>query len=314
MRTIVLLLAAAVVGCGSSDTCAQNSASCQDAGPGSCTGQCTPLGLGFDVLLWSGAAGATPPECPSFANGGTDKGFLDAPPSKVTCSPPCSCEPSGNECFLPTTMTAASASCPAVGTAPFDAPNVWDGACSTMDPVGSAASLTVEPPTLAGQGTCAASVANAVAVEGGTTIAVTCQRLPSRFGDVSGKCPRDDEWCAYPNAPGFSVCTVGASGPGTCPPGWSVQHTFYFASCDCTCGAATGELCSTTVTAYQDSACSSQVGSVTVTSNDGPTCSNISPPSALGSKKATVTYTPGTCAPSLTPIASETLCCLSGGT
>jgi hypothetical protein len=309
MRSIVLAVAVALVGCSSSDTCSQDAASCADAGQGSCTGQCTPLGTGFDVMLWSGPPGATPPACPAFANGGNTPGFLDVPPSTVTCSPACSCAPSENECFLPSAMTAGSTACPSDGM-PFEAPPEWSGTCSTMNPVASADSLTVDPPTL-GQGTCTPSTPNVVTAKGGSTIAVTCQSLSSHFGDVPGECPSADPWCAYPNAPGFTVCTAAAPGSSCADlPGWPVQHTFFQASCNCACGPASGDFCTATVDAYADSTCSDEVGSVTLTSNDGPKCADVPAGSPLGSKEATVTYTPGMCAATLTPIASETLCCL----
>lgn len=309
MRSIVLLFAVALVGCGSSDTCAQSPATCEDAGQGNCTGQCAQAvpGGAFYLLLWSGPEGATPPACPALADGAPVPGFLDAPPSKVTCSPACACSPSENLCGLPITMTASAAPCPAEGALPFDAPTVWDGTCSTMDPVASARSLTVDPPGVGAQGQCAASEPHVASVEGGgATIALSCQGAGT---GVTGACPNADQACTYPNVPGFSVCLI--LGTGTCPTGWPVQHMFFEAACGCACGPVVGEVCSTTVTAYEDNACAKEVGSVTLTSNDGPTCSPISPAGApLGSKKATVTYTPGNCAPTLTRIASETLCCL----
>jgi hypothetical protein len=312
MRSIVLLLAVALVGCGSSDTCAQNPASCGDAGDGTCTGQCVPVGAGFNVYLWSGPAGSTPPPCPSvlIEGSGSTRGFLDGPPSKVTCSPACTCSPSGNECVLPSTITASTATCPAGSGAPFDAPAVWDGKCSTMDPVGSAKSVTVDPPTLPFLGMCEPATPNVVTVEGGgATIALTCQGpAPS----VTGVCLGSSQECSYPNAPGFTICTTPAGSSCADVPGWPVQHTFYQPSCTCTCGSPVGEACSTTVIAYEDGSCANAVGSASLTSNDSATCSNLTPsPSALGSKKATVTYTPGNCAATLTPIAPETLCCLN---
>jgi hypothetical protein len=110
--------------------------------------------------------------------------------------------------------------------------------------------------------------------------------------------------------PGFSVCLNGIEAP--CPTGWPVQHTFYQPTCGCTCGPPVGDFCTTTVTAYANNTCSgSAVASVTLTSNDGPQCGAVSPAgSPLGSKKATASYTPGMCAATLTPILSQTLCCL----
>ncbi len=192
------------------------------------------------------------------------------------------------------------AACPAAAASRSTLQTCGTAPAPTMDPVGSASSLTVDPPTLAGQGTCAASVPSIGSVEGGKTIAITCQSpRVSVLGDVPGDCPSgDDQQCTYPNVPGFTVCTGIAPGASCADlPGWPVQHTFFFASCNCSCGPATGEVCSTTLTACEDGSCSDAVASVTVNSNDGPMCGNVSPPaSPLGSKKASVTYTPGTCA------------------
>jgi hypothetical protein len=312
MRTILVLLAVAFIGCGSSDTCTQNPASCADAGQGTCTGQCTPAGVGPDVLLWSGPAGTTPPACPAVAPTDGLNGFLDTPPSSVTCSPACACSTSVNGCNLPSTMTAGAVTCPSSGGLPFNAPEVWDGTCSAMDPVASAGSLIVDPPTVDPQGGCPPSLPMPVSVVG-ETIAINClsDGAGSR-GDVPGECADLDQLCAYPSVPGFTVCTTAAPGSSCANvPGWPVQHTFYFASCDCKCGPPVGEACTTTVDAYSDSTCSDKVGSIMLTSNDGPTCSSISPASPLGSKSATVNYTPGTCAPTLTQIGSYVLCCLN---
>jgi hypothetical protein len=260
-------------------------------------------------MIWSGPAGTTPPACPSVTVSESLAGFLDTPPSKVTCSPTCACSPSSNNCVLPTTMTAGTATCPASGGAPFDAPASWDGACSAMDPVASADSLTVDPPALDGAGACLPSTPNVTAVEGSGTIAISClSRGQNALGDVPGQCPGTDQQCTFPKVPEFTACT--AIGEGTCPTGWPVQHTFFFPSCDCTCGPAVGDICSMTVTAYEDGACSMPAGSVTVTSDQPAACFDVSPSSALGSKSATVTYTPGMCASALTTIGSETLCCL----
>jgi hypothetical protein len=208
-------------------------------------------------------------------------------------------------------MTAGSSTCPATGTDPFDAPSVWDGTCSTMDPVASASSITVSPPTL-GSGMCTPSMPNVVAGGDGPTIALMCVGVS---GAAPGLCPSPDEICAYPNIPGFRVCT-NAFASGNCPNGWSDRFMFYTADCTCNCGAPTGEICSSTVTAYSDSACSNAVGSKTLTSTDQAGCVDLPSTSPLGSKSATVSYTPGTCKATLTPVGSETLCCLpkAGGT
>jgi hypothetical protein len=309
MRSIVLVLAVAMFGCGgSSDTCSQDPARCVDAGQGTCTGQCAQAAPVYKVMLWTGPEGTTPPQCPAVVlPGEATLGYLDAPPSTVTCSPACSCSSSSNACSPPSTMTAGTVTCSGGGGVPFDAPTVWDGTCSAMDPISSARSLTVDPPTLP-QGTCVQSLSSVTQFTGGKTVALTCFGL-TMMNAEPGVCPNADDECTYPDVPGFTLCLL--DDDVTCPPGWPAQHTFYQPACTCACGPATGDVCSTTVTAYEDGACMDAVGSVTLTSNEGPTCTNISPsPAPLGSKKASVNYIPGTCAATLTPIASETLCCL----
>jgi hypothetical protein len=65
-----------------------------------------------------------------------------------------------------------------------------------------------------------------------------------------------------------------------------------------------------TVTAYEDSVCSTPVATATVTSNQSEACVDVSPASALGSKSASVIYKPGTCTPNVQEISVSTLCCL----
>ena len=105
------------------------------------------------------------------------QGFLDAPPSKVTCSPACACSPSENLCGLPITMTASTAACPPNGAVPFDAPtrvgrHVLHDGSRRLRP----GRLRSTRPCVGERGSCAASMPNVVTVEGGgATIALTCQ-------------------------------------------------------------------------------------------------------------------------------------------
>jgi hypothetical protein len=146
---------------------------------------------------------------------------------------------------------------------------------------------------------------------GGKTIALTCTALQSALNDVPGTCPSTDEVCAFPNLPGFSVCTE-IGGDVACPEGWPTKHLFFSIdyACGCSCGAATGESCSANVTVYADGACSNALGSVIATSDQAAACLDIDAGAALGSKSALVTYQPGTCPPMLTPPQPTTVCCL----
>jgi hypothetical protein len=314
MRTILLLLlllalGAALPGCPSSETCSQNIASCPDAGDGSCLGQCVkPPVEGILVLLWSGPEGSTPPACPAWSMSGAFTGYLDAPPSTVKCSPACMCSSSFGSC-APGSMTANGAACPATTGQhqPFDAPATWDGSCTTMDAVASAASVTVAQPMVLSAGSCSPSVPAVQEFKGGATISVRCT-----VGAVQGACPELDEECGPPNVPGFKVCNLDI-GEQDCPPTMPVRHLLFekAEACACTCGAPTGETCTGTVTAYTDATCSMPAGSGPVSSAGGPGCFDVPLGSALGSKTASLAFEPGTCAATLTKTPPQTLCCLN---
>lgn len=325
MRTIpslFLLLALSSAGCGpggttgtggstSTDPCIVDPASCM----GTCAGQCEPEPLGFAALfmyLWSGPVGSTPPECPAETPR-PSLGYLDTPPDSVSCSP-CSCGPSQGSCFLPSSMTANSAACPASGPGvqhtPFDAPTVWDGTCTAQDAVPSADSLTVSPTEFGGGASeCGTSGGESMDVQGGKLRSLTCTSLSLK---PDGKCP-SGETCTFPSVEGFSVCIANFIADVPCPPGWPVKHLNYDESelCNCSCGDPVGESCSTTVTVYQDSACTKPLGSASVSASKPAACLDVAAGSALGSKSATPpSYTAGTCAPTLTKNHPWTLCCL----
>jgi hypothetical protein len=143
--------------------------------------------------------------------------------------------------------------------------------------------------------------------QGGETISMRC----SAPQGPAGVCPSAADVCIYPNVPGFSVCFQGV-GDLQCPDYLPKKHLVFEKSqaCECGCGDASGDSCSTTVTVYEDSACSKPVGSVTATSEQPTACGDFSPGSALGSKSASLTYTAGTCAPTLDKTTVNTACCL----
>jgi hypothetical protein len=143
---------------------------------------------------------------------------------------------------------------------------------------------------------------------GGGMIGTLCSSLQDI---AAGACSGVDEFCAFPNQSGFSVCLY-ALGDNQCPAGWTTRHRWFAQDqlCNCSCGDPVGEVCTATITVYEDGACKSQLGSKPVSSNGSETCLNVAPGSALGSKAATLDYMPGMCAPTLTMAQPSTLCCL----
>jgi hypothetical protein len=319
-RTTALLFVLLAAGCGTSDPCAQDPGSCRDAAPDAvstnCPGECVQTtgltGLfrpGF--LLWLGPEGTTPPNClTGFFNASAPfPGYADAPPATVDC-PQCSCSGSLNECLLPDMMNAGQSPCPAPLTQPipFNAPDPWDGTCTAINALPSAASLDIPAPSLVTLSTCAPSDAPPVMLAGGTTRALIC----GGPGDTGVACPNQGEVCTVSKVPGFLYC-VGAPGDvATCPDGWPTRHVIYTddAECNCSCGPVMGDECVSTLSVYSDSACTDLLAATMVTSNQTDVCINVPLGSPLGSKSSTLpVYMPGTCTPSLTKSQAQTLCC-----
>jgi hypothetical protein len=309
-RTAALLFALAAAGCGTSGAspCAADPSLCQDAGPepGPCTGQCIPLpeGWGPPDLLWFGPDGTTPPPCPAMPSTYAILGYADEPPT-ATCAP-CTCSTSNGPCTLSSMMTASTAPCPGNGTPgiPFDAPDTWDGSCTAMDAIPSAASLTVSPPSLTD--TCSPSSAAPIALAGKTR-GEACQDLDNVEIET---CPNAADHCALPEVEGFSLCVGGGEGP--CPDGWPNMRLLFFdvSECGCACGAPMGSRCSSTLSLYADGACSELLGSSTISSDEEGGCIDATPGSPFGSKSATPPlYQSGTCTPSQVPPSPVTLCC-----
>lgn len=318
MRPICIILAVTLVGCGTSDPCAKDPVSCGDAGAdagglGSCIGVCVapvPSGwyAGGTDLLWIGAAGATAPTCPMYF-GGYNPGFVDGPPT-VKC-PMCACSPSSASCSLPSQLSANSSVCPGgSGAQQFDAPATWDGTCNATNAVPSANSLTVTPPPNPG-GSCNPEPAGSIDIQGSTP-ALACAELT---GLGLGTCADATMLCTFPKFDGFLTCIfANGSNVGACPDGWPTRHLLYLNSqaCGCQCSQPIGESCTATVTAYEDSACSNPLGSVTVSSDQPQGCVNVTAGAAFGSKSSTPpVYTAGTCTPAASPTSGPlTLCCL----
>jgi hypothetical protein len=311
MRFASIFLVLALIGCGTSDPCSQDPLRCPDAGLGSCAGDCAPhvpveQGWLYTVLLWTGAPSATPPACP-MPWLGSNLGFADSEPS-ISCSP-CACSPSAAECLLPEQLSAHPAACPGgPSSQPFNAPPLWDGACSAMDAVSSAASVTAVPLSRA-QPHCSATPSQPPVINGVTRAQVCVGTNSVPFGT----CGDPQQTCIYPKTDGYVTC-IASDGDQACPPGWPNKHLVYYdaQACVCVCGDPVGDSCSTTLTVYADNACTSRLASVAVSSSDTPAaCMNVPLGSSLGSKSATApVYTAGTCTPTLTKTTADTLCCL----
>lgn len=309
-----LLLVLALSGCGASDPCSKDAASCQDSGgAGSCTGVCVaPVPSGWNPdntdLLWIGTPGATAPSCPSVYFAGADPGFADTAPTVVCAG--CSCSPSAAACSLPSQLSASPGACPGGSGAQFDPPHAWDGTCDATRIVPAADSLTVAPPPDPA-GYCNPESAGPADIQGPVP-ALVCAGVPGTF---LGTCANPSQFCAFPKFDGFLTCIASTDDDaGPCPDGWPTRHVVYLSSgaCGCQCGDPVGESCSTTVTVYGDGACSAPLGSVMVSSDQPQACVNVASGSTFRSKSATPpTYKAGTCAPSAAPAAAPvTFCCL----
>jgi len=303
MRTVALLLCLALAGCGTPDPCVEDPSSCT----GSCAGPCVTVSEDTSLAmfyLWSGALDATPPACPA-AVPYPSMGYLETPPD-VTCEP-CNCSTSAGACGLPDSVTVGASPCSMAGSGEMLAlPSFWDGACYSAGVTSPAMSMTSMPLTLSSF-SCSATGSQVAKIEGGATLA----RLCYTSGTVPmGLCPAATPRCTFPTVDGQSVCVIPANSDKPCPEEWPVRHIFYENSvaCGCKCGPASGESCSTVVTAYEDTACSQPLASVDAA--DQAQCADIAPAAAIGSISAEPpTYHAGTCAPKQTKSPPETLCC-----
>ena len=304
MRTLLSLLALALpalamADCGSS---------------GTCTGQCQKVtdtgNLRSIKLLWSGDPGATPPACPETTPFARD-GSIDAPPTTVECDPPCACTTTQGFCSPPTSMGAQSADCFDFDPPPdvFLSPPAWDGSCAPVNPGAGAKSVLAGEPVVLSQAACQPGSAKAVKIEGVETAARVCNGSDRL---AAGLCD-GPQICAYPKAPGFSVCLAG-DGDQPCPLDWPNKHLFFDEAleCNCSCLGPTGESCSATVTLYGDDTCTDSLGSAsTISGTADPGCIQLAPGDTVKSSTATdLVYHPGICAPNLVKNLPSTLCCL----
>jgi hypothetical protein len=302
IRTVIPLLVLALAGCGTDGG---------PDGPGSCTGVCVPHAPSdwfATSLLWVGPANATPPACPDVMPA-PFPAFADTEPT-VTC-PMCSCLPSvGAQCSLPDQLWASTSACPGgAGAQPFDPPQGWNGTCDATTPVSSADSLIVAPLAFPGGG-CTAVETGPIKIQG-PTAALQCDGMPSV---AAGTCGDQSKVCAFPESDGFLTCIIKV-GDNACPEGWPTKHLVWpnGQACGCQCGPPAGASCSTTVTVFEDSACTMPIGSVEVSTDQPQACLNVAAGSTFGSKTATPpVYKAGTCTPSTLPEGKPlTFCCLS---
>ena len=321
--SLLVILMAVVFGCGTNDAAAYydftavggggaGGATTGTGGTGGegCEGQCAPLGPGLwlgPLLLWMGTDGEAP-DCPASAPVADAPMFADL--NAPTLCGACKCDAPTGTCALPITFAAASATCPGnapgVVHTPFDAPAVWDGSCTAVNPIAAnqkcgavncVQSLTILPLTLT-ENACAVHVEPIVAKLPYTwgTAARSCH------GTAYGRCGTPAEICAPAAEPGFTQC-LARDGDRECPgPYYTVKHVFYGALADtrectsCACGAPSGSTCTAFVSAFNDGACLSPVVAGTVDAS-GPACHDILPSGqALLSKLATEpVYAPGAC-------------------
>jgi hypothetical protein len=296
-----------------------------------CAGECAPLGpaewLG-PALVWVGQPGEAP-ECPPSAPVAGDLGLAD--PSTPTLCGACSCAPPQGTCTLPTTWTAAAATCAGETAATphtaFDAPAGWSGACTAKSPIAAGQkcngvscvqSLTIAPLALVEAG-CGASPGTAPPI-----LPTTWGKAArSCHGVAAGECRGPSELCAPTVEPGYLRC-LARDGDHACPAPYTDEHRFFSGLDDtrgcspCGCNPPSGSTCTALVAAYADGACTAPIASVTVDTTK-PACVDVLPAgAALGSKLASEpVYAPGACQASggeptgaAVPINPITICCL----
>jgi hypothetical protein len=206
-------------------------------------------------------------------------------------------------------MSANGAVCPGDPgkVTAFDAPEAWDGTCTAMDAIPSAASLLASPPYLKNQ-MCFPTPAPPIKIADGKTRALLCQgfdRLPGQY------CANPSETCTMKKVPGFLFC-VEQGGDQTCPDGWPEKHLYYDDNqeCGCECGPPVGDHCTTTLTVYSDSACMTQLTTVQLSSDQAQTCVSTPTSPPYGSKaSSSLVYQSGKCMPIPSSGPVTTYCC-----
>jgi hypothetical protein len=284
------------------------------------------------TMVAFGKPGQVPP-CPGFAHVEGFAGYADPQVAPSQC-PACACSPAS--CSLPEQIHASAAKCPGIGapSTPFDAPAGWEGVCTGEDAIPAGAMCGGVP--------CAQSVTVApIAVEPCKPMALGPTEGPGVFPppawgaevreclinvDTAGTGCDEGNWCAPVPPEGFQLCLyVKGDDPSyKCREPYIERHVVFEGfgpdsrACDpCKCGDPAGASCAALVSISSDAACSSVLGSVTVTQEKGG-CVDMPAGAALTSKAATLSVDkPGTCTQSggaptgeVKPAGPVTLCCL----
>ncbi|MDC3960750.1 hypothetical protein KEG38_43255 [Polyangium jinanense] len=302
-----------------------------------CPGDCAPK----PPDAWKGpvhvaiGAAISLAECPASLPNVVFEGQAAPEPWPLVC-PTCSCDAPLESCELPTTWTVSSAPCNDPGSGVktnLDPSAGWDGTCTTEDAIAAG--------KLCGGAPCVQSIAVSRPVLEQQPCVPHVDEPEFELPRFSGgpfatsvrACATDVQWpsCSdsalcVPQETGFSVC-ISHSGDETCPEGWNDKHVFYDAVDDlrfcepCTCGLPKGGVCEIRYRIFDDSACSSELIAIKLSSAGDPNpCQDFSVAGvALASRTAEVlTYEPGACEPMGGTVAGEvvlsqptTFCCLT---
>jgi hypothetical protein len=290
-----------------------------------CKGLCVPVspaGWSEAALVWVGNEADAPP-CPADAVSEfyTGHGYRDGP---IPCSA-CTCDKPTGSCALPATLTAAAASCADDGSGvahtSFDPPASWDGFCSgeIAIPAGKLCggvpcvqSVTIAP--LKPSGCLPNGNTNASPPPWDTFVRVCLDTpYPLRCTTNSGVC------VTVPPGPEFKQCIIQRGYPPVlpCPPNYPDKRIFYDGAAPycapCACRAPTGNTCAGSIALFEDGVCGSALGAAVSLDASGPTCIDVPPGSALGSKIASdPIFKPGSCTPTGGAPEGMMICCQPG--
>jgi len=296
-----------------------------------CEGECLPLKAAEffgPFLIWIGPDEAQAPPCPPQAPVEQFKWHGDFKVEPATCGS-CSCSPSYGSCQLPTTITAHAAPCNQADGAqetPTDPPAVWDGMCTTDNPIPAGLSCDGKPcvqsitssPMVITYEACVSEPSSTASIPAPTwgLFARVCQ------GEMKGTCSPAEECVPFAKKR-FRQC-IERPGIYDCPEGEYTEPFILYedfaddrACSDCLCGAPEGSLCQASITFHADNTCSSFVTGGGIWS-EGPSCHDVTPyGQAIASKVATEpVYYPGICKASggelsgeAAPVGARTVCC-----
>ncbi len=308
-----------------------NNADAGDAGDAGdtgkiCPGTCAPTVPGGwlgPALFWSGAE-ADAPLCADVPGAPSEYYTGHADSDGPLCGA-CKCASPLGACTLPATMTAAAASCAGDGSGvahtSFDAPESWDGLCSAENaiPVGKLCggvpcvqSVTIAPLTLK-QGGCLPIEPPKAPPPSWKTFTRACVAEP--FPRVCGREGGGLCVAAIPSSE-FRLCVMEMGNPIQieCPPDYPDRSIFYQESAPycspCACGVPNSATCTSSLTIFKDGLCGAPLSSSVALDAKGPTCADVPPGSALGSKVATAPdYYGGYCVPSGGAPKATVVCC-----